>query len=49
MNIDTLIIYVFVAFFYIISPGPAILLAIYNGAWQYYWFNDVINIVDQWS
>ena len=32
MNIDTLIIYVFVAFFYIISPGPAILLAIYNGA-----------------
>ncbi len=32
MNTDTLIIYVFVAFFYIISPGPAILLAIYNGA-----------------
>ena len=32
MNIDTLIIYVFVAFFYIISPGPAIFLAIYNGA-----------------
>ena len=32
MNIDMLIIYVFVAFFYIISPGPAILLAIYNGA-----------------
>ncbi|MEZ9232493.1 LysE family translocator [Vibrio amylolyticus] len=32
MNTDTLIIYVFVAFFYIISPGPAVLLAIYNGA-----------------
>jgi threonine/homoserine/homoserine lactone efflux protein len=32
MNSDTLLIYVFVAFFYIISPGPAILLAIYNGA-----------------
>jgi threonine/homoserine/homoserine lactone efflux protein len=32
MNTDTLIIYIFVAFFYIISPGPAILLAIYNGA-----------------
>jgi threonine/homoserine/homoserine lactone efflux protein len=32
MNIDTLLIYVFVSFFYVISPGPAILLAIYNGA-----------------
>lgn len=32
MNTDTLVIYVFVSFFYIISPGPAILLAIYNGA-----------------
>jgi threonine/homoserine/homoserine lactone efflux protein len=32
MNTDTLLIYAFVAFFYIISPGPAILLAIYNGA-----------------
>jgi len=32
MNIDTLLIYVIVSFFYIISPGPAIFLAIYNGA-----------------
>ena len=32
MNIDTLLIYVFVSFFYIISPGPAVFLAIYNGA-----------------
>ena len=32
MNTDTLIIYTFVAFFYIISPGPAVFLAIYNGA-----------------
>jgi len=32
MNIDTLLIYAFVAFFYIISPGPAVFLAIYNGA-----------------
>jgi len=32
MNTDTLLIYIFVSFFYIISPGPAILLAIYNGA-----------------
>ncbi|WP_028468723.1 LysE family translocator [Neptunomonas japonica] len=32
MNIDTLLIYVLVSFFYVISPGPAILLAIYNGA-----------------
>lgn len=32
MDSDILIIYAVVAFFYIISPGPAILLAIYNGA-----------------
>ena len=32
MNVDTLLIYVFVSFFYIISPGPAVFLAIYNGA-----------------
>ncbi|PCM44041.1 LysE family translocator [Marinobacter sp. ANT_B65] len=32
MNYDTLLIYAFVSFFYIISPGPAIFLAIYNGA-----------------
>ncbi|MDP2562447.1 LysE family translocator [Psychrobium sp. 1_MG-2023] len=32
MNLDTLAIYCFVSFFYIISPGPAIFLAIYNGA-----------------
>lgn len=32
MNFDTLIIYSLVSFFYIISPGPAIFLAIYNGA-----------------
>ncbi len=32
MNIDTLLIYVFVSFFYVISPGPAVFLAIYNGA-----------------
>lgn len=32
MNTDTLLIYAFVAFFYIISPGPAVFLAIYNGA-----------------
>ncbi len=32
MNIDTLLIYVSVSFFYITSPGPAVLLAIYNGA-----------------
>ncbi len=32
MNYDTLILYSFVSFFYIISPGPAIFLAIYNGA-----------------
>lgn len=32
MNHHTLIIYIFVSFFYIISPGPAVFLAIYNGA-----------------
>ena len=32
MNYDTLILYCVVSFFYIISPGPAIFLAIYNGA-----------------
>jgi len=32
MNIDILLMYMFVSFFYIISPGPAIFLAIYNGA-----------------
>ena len=31
MNIDTLLIYTVVAFFYITSPGPAIVLAIING------------------
>ncbi|WP_435234789.1 LysE family translocator [Psychromonas sp. PT13] len=31
MNYHTLLIYIFVSFFYIISPGPAIFLAIYNG------------------
>ena len=31
MNIDTLFLYTIVAFFYITSPGPAILLAIVNG------------------
>lgn len=31
MNIDTLLIYIVVAFFYIISPGPAIFLALANG------------------
>jgi len=31
MNIDTLLLYTAVAFFYITSPGPAILLAIFNG------------------
>ncbi len=31
MNIDTLLLYLIVAFFYITSPGPAILLAIFNG------------------
>ena len=32
MNIETLLIYIFVSFLYIISPGPAVFLAIYNGA-----------------
>jgi threonine/homoserine/homoserine lactone efflux protein len=32
MNHDTLLIYTFVSFFYIISPGPAVFLAVYNGA-----------------
>ncbi|WP_070964121.1 LysE family translocator [Vibrio sonorensis] len=32
MDFDTLIMYSVVAFFYIISPGPAVFLAIYNGA-----------------
>jgi len=31
MNIDTLLIYTVVAFFYITSPGPAVILAIVNG------------------
>ncbi len=31
MNLDIYIMYFFVAFFYIISPGPAIFLAIANG------------------
>ena len=30
MNIDMLILYTVVAFFYVISPGPAIFLAIAN-------------------
>ena len=34
MNLDTLLVYSVVAFFYIISPGPAVFLAIYNGAVQ---------------
>lgn len=32
MNTDTLLLFSFVSFFYVISPGPAIFLAIYNGA-----------------
>lgn len=32
MNYELLLMYVVVAFFYVISPGPAIFLAIYNGA-----------------
>ncbi|MBJ7539406.1 LysE family translocator [Marinomonas transparens] len=32
MNHHTLFIYAAVAFFYIISPGPAVFLALYNGA-----------------
>jgi len=31
MNIDTLLLYIVVAFFYVTSPGPAIILAIING------------------
>ena len=31
MNIDTLILYIIVSFFYIISPGPAVFLALANG------------------
>jgi len=31
MNTDTLLIYTMVSFFYVISPGPAIFLAIANG------------------
>jgi len=31
MNVDTLLIYIVVAFFYITSPGPAVVLAIVNG------------------
>ncbi|MDW6004661.1 LysE family translocator [Vibrio mangrovi] len=32
MNYDILLMYAVVSFFYIISPGPAVFLAIYNGA-----------------
>ncbi len=32
MNTDTLLLFSCVSFFYIISPGPAIFLALYNGA-----------------
>lgn len=31
MNLETLIVYSFVSFFYIISPGPAVFLALTNG------------------
>ncbi|WP_294965536.1 LysE family translocator [Sulfurimonas sp.] len=31
MNTDTLLLYTLVAFFYVTSPGPAILLSIFNG------------------
>lgn len=31
MNIDTILIYTLVSFFYIISPGPAVFLALSNG------------------
>ncbi|WP_315982879.1 LysE family translocator [Aliamphritea spongicola] len=30
MNTDTLMMYLLISFFYVISPGPAILLAIFN-------------------
>ncbi|WP_028023333.1 LysE family translocator [Enterovibrio calviensis] len=32
MSVDILVMYSIVSFFYIISPGPAIFLAMYNGA-----------------
>ncbi|TDO99721.1 LysE family translocator [Marinomonas balearica] len=32
MTLDTFLLYAAVAFFYVISPGPAVLLALYNGA-----------------
>lgn len=32
MDYHTLLIYTVVAFFYVISPGPAVFLALYNGA-----------------
>ncbi|WCN08842.1 LysE family translocator [Marinomonas mediterranea] len=32
MSIDTFLLYAVVAFFYVISPGPAVFLALYNGA-----------------
>ncbi|SHO57547.1 LysE family translocator [Vibrio quintilis] len=32
MDLHTLGIYFFVSFFYVISPGPAVFLAVYNGA-----------------
>lgn len=31
MNIDTILLYIIVSFFYIISPGPAVFLALANG------------------
>ncbi|NQY24032.1 MAG: LysE family translocator [Campylobacteraceae bacterium] len=31
MNIEVLITYAFVSFFYVISPGPAVFLALHNG------------------
>lgn len=31
MNIDTLLVYLLVTFFYVTSPGPAVVLAIING------------------
>ncbi|MDD1795178.1 LysE family translocator [Enterovibrio sp. ZSDZ42] len=32
MSVDILVMYSIVSFFYIISPGPAVILAMYNGA-----------------
>ncbi|HDM8196249.1 TPA: LysE family translocator [Vibrio harveyi] len=32
MNLDTLMMYCIFAFFYIVSPGPAVFISIYNGA-----------------